>query len=99
MELIFQVVELESQPHNKQAVKLVNTCLDNILNQSISLWKKQAQRRNISLDIAIPQKLPHIVSEPKILSQALNGLMERFIRSLPSGGNFKVLISDRKSVV
>ena len=92
MELIFQAVELESKGHKKQRVQLVNTCLENILNQSISHWKKQAQRRNIVLDIAIPQKLPHIVSEPKILSQALSGLMERFIRNLPSGGHFKVLI-------
>ena len=57
-----------------------------------SILYSKAQRRNISLDIIIPQKLPHIVTEPKILNQALNGLMERFIRSLPSGDNFKVLI-------
>lgn len=92
MELIFQAVELESQSNDKKTVQLVNTCLENILNQSISHWKKQAERRNIVLDIVMPQKLPHIVSEPKILSQALSGLMERFIRNLPSGGHFKVVI-------
>ncbi len=92
MELKFQAVELESKSNKKQQLELVNTCLENILNQSISHWKKQAQRRNIVLDIVVPKKLPHIVSEPKILSQALSGLMERFIRNLPRGGNFKVLI-------
>ncbi len=92
MELIFQAVEFESKPNHKPTVHLVNTCLENILNQSIAQWKKQAQRRNIVLDIVIPKKLPQIVSEPKILSQALGGLMERFIRNSPSGGDFKVVI-------
>ena len=92
MELIFQAVELESKPNNQQNLQLVNTSLENILNQSIAQWKKQAQRRNIDLDIVIPQQLPHIVSEPKMLSQALTGLMERFIRNLSNGGKFKVLI-------
>ena len=92
MELIFQVVELESKPTEKKSINLVNTCLENILNQSVNQWKNQAQRRNIILDIVIEKNLPNIVSEPKILTQALNGLMERFIRSLPSGDNFKVMI-------
>jgi K+-sensing histidine kinase KdpD len=92
MELIFQAVELESKTNKQEQLKLIKTCLEDILNQSISHWKKQAQRRNIVLDIVIPEDLPQIVSDPKILTQALNGLMERFIRNLPSGSNFKVVI-------
>lgn len=92
MELIFRAAELESKTEVKCAVKLVPISLEQILNQSIPHWKKQAERRNILLDIIIPQKLPQIVSEPSMLTQILTGLMEKFTRNLPSGGNFKVLI-------
>jgi hypothetical protein len=92
MELIFRAAELESKTAVKCAVKLVPISLEQILNQSIPNWKKQAERRNIMLDIVIPHKLPQIVSEPSMLSQILTGLMEKFTRNLPSGGNFKVLI-------
>lgn len=92
MELIFRAAELESKTAVQCAVKLVPISLEQILNQSIPNWKKQAERRNIILDIVIPQKLPQIVSEPSMLSQILTGLMEKFTRNLPSGGNFKVLI-------
>lgn len=92
MELIFRAAELESKTAVKCAVKLVPISLEQILNESIPHWKKQAQRRNIILDIMIPHKLPQIVSEPSMLTQILTGLMEKFTRNLPSGGNFKVLI-------
>ncbi|MGI0482568.1 sensor histidine kinase [Geminocystis sp. CENA526] len=92
MELIFRAAELESKTAVKCAVKLVPISLEQILNQSIPHWKKQAQRRNIFLDIVVPHKLPQIVSEPSMLTQILTGLMEKFTRNLPSGGNFKVLI-------
>lgn len=92
MELIFKAVELESQSHQKPSVKLVPISLDTILNQVIPSWQKQAQRRNIILDVILPQKLPQIVSDPAILSQILSGLMEKFTRSLPSGCHFKLLV-------
>lgn len=92
MELIFRAAELESKTAVQCAVKLVPISLEQILNQSIPHWKKQAERRNIVLDIVIPHKLPQIVSEPSMLTQILTGLMEKFTRNLPSGGNFKVLI-------
>ncbi|BAQ64886.1 sensor histidine kinase KdpD [Geminocystis sp. NIES-3709] len=92
MELIFRAAELESKSSQKSEVKLVPISLEQILNQSIPNWKKQAERRNIILDIIIPNKLPQIVSDPNMLTQILTGLMERFTRNLPSGEHFKVLI-------
>jgi signal transduction histidine kinase len=93
MELIFRATELEtvSQQNNKK-VQLVPISLEQILNTTIPRWQKQAQRRNIILDIIVPHKLPQIVSDPAILTQILTGLMEKFTRNLPTGGHFKVLI-------
>ncbi|MBL1211303.1 histidine kinase dimerization/phospho-acceptor domain-containing protein, partial [Geminocystis sp. GBBB08] len=51
MELIFRAAELESKPTTQEQVRLVPTSLETILNRTIPLWKKQAQRRNIILNI------------------------------------------------
>ncbi|HIK38186.1 MAG: HAMP domain-containing histidine kinase [Geminocystis sp.] len=91
MELIFKAVELESQ-NKKETLRLIPTSLETILNQTVPYWQRQAERRNIVLEVFIPQKLPQIISEPAILSQVLNGLMEKFIRGLPSGCRFKMLV-------
>lgn len=57
MELIFKAVELESKSSAlNDSIHLVPTSLENILNQTIPTWQKQAQRRNIILDVIIPKK-------------------------------------------
>ncbi|WP_069789872.1 sensor histidine kinase [Cyanobacterium sp. IPPAS B-1200] len=92
MDLIFRVAELEATPHKQKELNLVPVCLEQILNQTIPIWKRQAQRRNIVLDFIVPQKLPQVVSDPVILTQMLGGLMEKFTRNIPSGGHFQVLV-------
>ncbi len=93
MELIFRAAELETKPSQKEQVKLVSISLEQLFAQSIPNWKKQAKRRNIELDIILPQKLPQIVSEPAMLTQMLTGLIEKFTRNVPSGGEIKLLVS------
>lgn len=93
MELIFRAAELETQAIKKEKVRLVPISLDQVFAQNIPCWKKQAKRRNVTLDIILPQKLPQIVSDPAMLTQILTGLMEKFTRNIPSGGEIKVLIS------
>ncbi|MGY6528918.1 MAG: sensor histidine kinase [Cyanobacterium sp.] len=92
MDLIFRVAELEATPHKHKELNLVPVCLEQILNQTIPIWKRQAQRRNIVLDFIVPKKLPQVVSDPVILTQMLGGLMEKFTRNIPSGGHFQVLV-------
>lgn len=93
MELIFKAAELETKTVTEEQVRLVPISLEQIFTQNIYAWKKQAQRRNVVLDIILPQKLPQIVSDPAMLTQILTGLMEKFTRNIPSGGEIKVLIS------
>lgn len=93
MELIFRATELGTTNTKKEKVRLIPISLAQIFEQSIAGWKKQAQRRNVDLDIILPQKLPQIVSDPAMLEQILTGLMEKFTRNLPRGGQVKVLVS------
>lgn len=93
MELIFRAAELETKPTKEKPVNLVPISLTQIFTKSIPCWKKQAQRRNINLDIILPQKLPYVISDPAMLTQILTGLIEKFTRNIPSGGEIQVLIS------
>ncbi|MGB7440072.1 MAG: HAMP domain-containing sensor histidine kinase [Coleofasciculaceae cyanobacterium] len=92
MELIFRAVELETTASKQGSVNLTSMSLTQIFQQNIPRWQKQAQRRNISLDVSLPQNLPTVVSNPHLLDQMLTGLMENFTRSLPSGGQIQVQV-------
>jgi K+-sensing histidine kinase KdpD len=93
MDLIFRAVEWESKTNNQKAVELVPLCLEQLFQESIPRWQKQAQRRNLTLDFVLPQKLPRVVSDPTMLERMLTGLMENFTKNLPSGGEIKVKVS------
>jgi signal transduction histidine kinase len=93
MELIFRAVEWESKTNPQKSVELVPISLDRLFQESIPRWQKQAQRRNLNLDVILPQKLPHVVSDATMLERMLTGLMENFTKNLPAGGEIKVEVS------
>ncbi|MEQ8962529.1 MAG: sensor histidine kinase, partial [Coleofasciculus sp. C2-GNP5-27] len=74
-------------------VNLTSMSLAQILQTSIPHWQKQAQRRNVSLDVVLPQNLPTVVSNPAMLDQVLTGLVENFTRTLPAGGHIQVQVT------
>jgi signal transduction histidine kinase len=86
MELIFQAVELAEG----QAVDLTSMSVSHLLEQSLPLWQKQAERRQVNLAVAMPQQLPAVRSNPTILDRVLNGLVENFTRNLPPGSQIEV---------
>ncbi len=93
MELIFRAVELETAAVKQAPLNLTAMSLDRVFQQSIPHWQKQAARRNITLDVVLPQKLPTVVSNPAMLDQVLTGLMENCTRSLPTGGHIQVQVT------
>lgn len=93
MELIFKAIELESTANKQEGVQLTAVPLEQILQQSMAHWQKQAQRRNVTLEIKLPEKLPTVVSNPAMLDQVLTGLLENFTRNLPTGGQAEVQIT------
>ncbi|MGF1590529.1 MAG: sensor histidine kinase [Pleurocapsa sp.] len=92
MELIFRAAEFESTPAAK-AVELIPFSLEQVFQQSIPRWQEKAKRRNVDLKFTLPQSLPKVVSDPKMLDTVLTGLMESCTRSLPTGGHIDVKVS------
>ncbi|MEL7035322.1 MAG: HAMP domain-containing sensor histidine kinase [Cyanobacteria bacterium J06592_8] len=96
--LIFRAVELElsrakQASENKaqnSSVQFTSMSLEDLLQNSLPRWQKQATQRNHTLDVSLPQKLPHVVSDPTMLDQVLTGVIENFTRSLPSGSHIQV---------
>lgn len=86
--LIFRAVELETS--NNKGVSLTPTCLTQVFNQSIPRWQKQAQQRGLALEVGLPNTMPHVVSDPSMLDQALTSLIERSARSLPAGSRIQI---------
>ncbi|AKG20710.1 sensor histidine kinase [Calothrix sp. 336/3] len=93
MELLFRAAELETSNTSKStAAPLTAMCLEQILQASIPRWQDAARRRNLTLDVVLPQQLPTVVSNPTMLDRVLTGLMENFTRSLPSGSHIQVQV-------
>jgi nitrogen-specific signal transduction histidine kinase len=93
MELLFRAAELETSA----SVKCVNSqltamSLEQVFKQSIPRWEQAALKRNLTLDVILPQQLPMVVSNPAMLDQVLTGLMENFTRSLPAGSRIQVQV-------
>ncbi len=93
MELIFRAVEVATSEFKQTGVNLTTISLSQLLQQNIPRWQKQAQRRNLTLEVVLPQKLPAVVSNPAMLDQVLTGLIENFTRNLPAGGHIQVEVS------
>ncbi|MDZ8105975.1 MAG: HAMP domain-containing sensor histidine kinase [Nostoc sp. DedQUE12a] len=93
MELLFKAAELEtSAPVKSSKTQLTPMSLDQVLQQSIPRWEQAAQRRNLTLNVVLPQQLPTVVSNPSMLDRVLTGLMENFTRSLPPGSHIQVQV-------
>ncbi|WP_414529928.1 sensor histidine kinase [Nodularia chucula] len=93
MELLFKAAELETCASLKSAnTQLTPMSLDQVLLQSVPRWQQAAQRRNLTLDVVLPQHLPTVVSNPNMLDQVLTGLLENFTRSLPPGSHIQVQV-------
>lgn len=92
MELLFRAAELETSTVKHTSAHLTAMSLSQVLQQSIPRWQKQASRRNLTLDVVLPQQLPTVVSDPGMLDQVLTGLIENFTRSLPAGSHIQVQV-------
>ncbi|MBD2436649.1 sensor histidine kinase KdpD [Nostoc sp. FACHB-110] len=93
MELLFKAAELETCAAGKSAnTHLTPMSLDQVLQQSIPRWQQAANRRNLTLEVVLPQQLPTVVSNPNMLDRVLTGLMENFTRNLPAGSHIQVQV-------
>ncbi|HLO85730.1 MAG TPA: HAMP domain-containing sensor histidine kinase [Nostocaceae cyanobacterium] len=93
MELLFKAAELETATMGKSVhTQLTPMCLEQVLEQSIPRWQQAANRRNLTIDVVLPQNLPTVVSNPNMLDRVLTGLMENFTRSLPAGSHIQVQV-------
>ncbi len=93
MELIFRAAELENTTVKQSAVNLTSMSVAQVFDRSIPRWQKQAERRNLTLNVILPQNLPTVVSNPAMLDQVLSGLVENFTRTLPGGSHIQVQVT------
>ena len=93
MELMFQAAELETSASDSNNNNyLIATSLEELLQQSIPRWQHSAKRRNMTLDVILPQQMPTVISHPSMLDRVLTGLIENFTRSLPAGSQIQVQV-------
>jgi signal transduction histidine kinase len=90
--LIFRAVELETCEKTRSLLQLTSTSLGDVFSNCIPRWQKQASRRNLTLDVILPPKMPPVVTDPTMLDQVLTGALENFISSVPGGSAVQVKV-------
>ena len=88
--LIFRAMELETTATHSPQMSLIRTSVVDVFQQSIPRWQQQANQRQMTLDIVVPESMPAVVSDPTMLEQVLTSLIERFTRNLPAGSHIQV---------
>jgi len=91
--LIFRAVELETTPTKSSSPHLTPTSLSQVFQESIPRWQKQAGRRNVTLDVMLPQHTPTVVSDPNLLDQVLTNVIQNFTSTLPTGSHVQVEVT------
>jgi hypothetical protein len=91
--LIFRAAELETQTSKACPHSLASISLTQVFQDGIPQWQTQASERNLTLDVRLPQTLPMVVSDPVMLHQMLNGLIDRITHTLPSGSHIQLQVS------
>ncbi len=81
--LIFHAAEVMAGPDLPPLTGLCSVSLEELLQDNIPRWQKQAQRRHLSLEMHYPPQLPAVTSDPNLLDQVLTGLVEHFSQTLP----------------
>jgi nitrogen-specific signal transduction histidine kinase len=91
--LIFRAAELEISPPQQAPTALTSVSLAEIFREGIPRWQKQAARRNLSLQVLLPPRMPEVVSDPTLLDQVLTGLIEHVTHQLPNNSHIQVEVT------
>lgn len=86
--LIFEAAQLDSYP-----IMLEATQIGEILSDGFMRWQEHAGRRQISLEMILPTEIPAICSNGLLLSQVLNGLVDRLVRSFPPDSHIQLILT------
>jgi signal transduction histidine kinase len=86
--LIFEAAQLDSYP-----IILEATQIEEILSDGFMRWQDHAGRRQISLEMILPTEIPPISSNALLLSQVLNGLVDRLVRSFPPDSHIQLILT------
>lgn len=93
MELLFRAAEFAIRQAKPANVALQPIALAELLPHKIPHWQHLTQRRQVKLDVVLPQSLPVIRSDAALLDRTLTGLLENYAAGVPAGGHIHLEIA------
>jgi hypothetical protein len=92
--LIFRAMELIHNACQALPTRLTPLSLAELFAANQARWQAHAARRNLTLNITMPQSLPVIaIRDPHLLDQVLTGLLEYLSYSLPIGSQIHLQVA------
>lgn len=69
---------------------LASTRMDGLLNELILGYQEEANRKQISLALSLPEQGAEIMTDPYLLQRAFGNLLDNALRYTPEGGSIEV---------
>lgn len=78
----------------KADVSIQKMDVENIILEVISFIKKEAEYKNIAIQVHVAEDVPQIISDRGKLQQILLNLATNAIAAMPEGGSLEILVND-----
>jgi len=97
--LINDLLEISRIESGRMKLKMEKLSLPEIIKNSVDHIKPSASKKNISINIELPEKLPKIIGDRDKLIQVLVNLLNNAIKFTPKDGNITVKTSAKDKQV
>lgn len=91
-ELVRDIITVHDLGSHK--VVLHPTDMEGLLRQAVRSWEAEAARRSLTLVADIPPRLSPVMAEARLLTTAIEQLLDNAIKFSPEGGRVEVSVRD-----
>lgn len=92
LELINDILDLAKVESGKLELECTSTKVSSICQQSLSFIKQQAHKKQIEVELKIPETLPELMVDERRTRQVLINLLTNAVKFTPEGGHITLQV-------
>ncbi len=90
-QMVEELLELSRIESGRVPVNVKPTRVHTLVHKPVERLLPQAQRKNVELNISIPEDLPKVMADPQRIHQVVTNLVHNAIKFTPSGGVISII--------
>jgi signal transduction histidine kinase len=90
LEIINDILDLSKIEAGKVELHEESVAIDDIVGACVRLVEERAKEGDVRLSVALPEGLPPVLADPRLLKQILLNLLSNAVKFTPQGGSVRV---------